>query len=131
MVREVLAGDADAGVCIHEGRFTYQDQGLVLREDLGHSWEVWTGHPVPLGGLLCRLDLPEAVRARLIAALRRSLEISRADPEASLPTMQEHAQELSDEVIWRHVELYVNDHTRDLGSVGRGCLDDDACRTRS
>jgi 1,4-dihydroxy-6-naphthoate synthase len=108
------AGDADAGVCIHEGRFTYQDRGLVLREDLGRSWEEWTGHPVPLGGLLCRRDLPDDERNRLTEALGRSLEISRAAPEASLPTMRRYAQELSDDVIWRHVELYVNDHTANL-----------------
>lgn len=121
-------GQAEAGVCIHEGRFTYQDQGLVLREDLGRSWEQWTGHPVPLGGLLCRRDLPADTRRRLTDTLRRSLEISRADPEASLPTMRRHAQELSDEVIWRHVELYVNDHTANLGTTGQGCLEELARR---
>jgi 1,4-dihydroxy-6-naphthoate synthase len=125
------AGRAEAGVCIHEGRFTYQAQGLVLREDLGRSWERWTGHPVPLGGLLCRRDLPVDTRRRLTDALRRSLEISRADPAASLPTMRRHAQELSDEVIWQHVELYVNDHTSDLGVVGQACLEELARRAGS
>jgi 1,4-dihydroxy-6-naphthoate synthase len=124
IIPALLAGEVDAGVCIHEGRFTYEERGLVLREDLGKSWEQWTGHPVPLGGLLCRRDLPVDTRTRLIAALRRSLAISRADPEASLPTMRQHAQELSDEVIWRHVELYVNDHTEDLGPTGRSCLEE-------
>lgn len=122
------AGEAEAGVCIHEGRFTYAEQGLVLREDLGRSWEEWTGHPVPLGGLLCRRDVPSDVRTQLTQVLRRSLEVSRAEPEASLPTMRRYAQELSDEVIWRHVELYVNDHTADLGAVGRGCLEELARR---
>ena len=118
----LVAGEADAGVCIHEGRFTFQDHGLALREDLGQSWESWTHQPVPLGGLICRHDVPPASRLKLQAALRESLALSRAEPERSLPTMRAHAQELSDEVIWRHVELYVNDHTMDLGQVGRDCL---------
>lgn len=122
IIPKLLAGEADAGVCIHEGRFTYQEQGLVLREDLGQSWEQQTGLPVPLGGLLCRRSLPADVVGQLISALRKSLEISRAEPDSALPTMRSYATELADDVIWRHVELYVNDHTNDLGSVGKDCL---------
>ena len=129
IIPKLLAGEADAGVCIHEGRFTYQDQGLALRDDLGQSWEQQTGHPVPLGGLLCRRSLPEEAVGQLIAILRRSLEISRAEPDLALPTMRNYATELSDDVIWRHVELYVNDHTTDLGPVGKNCLHELAKRT--
>ena len=128
----LAAGEADAGVCIHEGRFTYAESGLVLLEDLGASWEAVTGSPVPLGGLLARLDLAYEfgadVHARLTAVLSASLAIARADPAATLPTMRAHAQELSDDVIRQHVELYVNDHTVDLGEVGRTCLDELARR---
>ncbi len=124
----LAAGEADAGVCIHEGRFTYADLGLVLREDLGARWEEWTGHPVPLGGLLARRDLDADVRDRLCDALRRSLAASRADPPSALPVMRRHAQELSDPVIWQHVELYVNARTVDLGEAGRACLDELARR---
>jgi len=116
------AGGADAGVCIHEGRFTYEAEGLELLEDLGASWEAETGAPVPLGGLLARLDLGEDLHARLIAALRDSLSLARSQPDAALVTMRRHAQELDDDVIRRHVALYVNDHTTDLGELGRSCL---------
>jgi len=115
-------GEADAGVAIHEGRFTYAAHGLSLREDLGASWERLTGGPVPLGGLLARRDLAAEfgadVHARLCAVLRDSLALARARPADALATMRRHAQELDDAVLWQHVELYVNAHTADLGEVG-------------
>lgn len=116
------AGLADAGVCIHEGRFTYEAEGLQLLEDLGASWEAQTGLPVPLGGVLARLDLGSDVHARVSAALSDSLAMARHDPEAAMSTMRRHAQELDDDVIAKHVELYVNEHTTDLGELGRECL---------
>jgi len=122
-------GEAAAGVCIHEGRFTYRDRGLRLVEDLGASWERTTGLPVPLGGLLCRLDLDRSLHARVTTVLRASLDAARARPQAGLETMRRHAQEMSDDVIWRHVELYVNDHTRDLGDLGRRAIDELARRS--
>jgi 1,4-dihydroxy-6-naphthoate synthase len=125
----LAAGEADAGVCIHEGRFTYAESGLTLLEDLGARWEQETGAPVPLGGLLARLDLGEDVHRRLAAVLSDSLAAARADPEATLPTMREHAQELDDDVIWQHVTLYVNDHTADLGRVGAAALAELATRS--
>ena len=123
------AGEADAGVCIHEGRFTYADAGLVLIDDLGASWERETGSPVPLGGLLARHDLGADVHERLAAVLGDSLAAARRDPDATLPTMRAHAQELSDEVIWKHVDLYVNDLTADLGDTGRRALGELSART--
>jgi 1,4-dihydroxy-6-naphthoate synthase len=125
-------GEADAGVAIHEGRFTYRDHGLVLLEDLGASWERLTGGPVPLGGLLARRDLARThgpdVHARLCAALSDSLALARARPADALATMRRHAQELSDAVLWQHVELYVNARTEDLGDVGARALDELARR---
>ena len=119
-------GEADAGVAIHEGRFTYAAHGLSLLEDLGASWERLTGGPVPLGGLLARRDLAgdfgADVHARLCAVLRDSLALARARPAEALVTMRRHAQELDDGVLWQHVELYVNAHTADLGEVGARAL---------
>jgi 1,4-dihydroxy-6-naphthoate synthase len=115
-------GEADAGVAIHEARFTYSRHGLQLLEDLGASWERLTGGPVPLGGLLARLDLGPAVHAALAGALRASLAFARAHSDDTLPTMRRHAQELDDEVLWQHVRLYVNDSTADLGETGRRAL---------
>ncbi|MCB9897629.1 MAG: 1,4-dihydroxy-6-naphthoate synthase [Planctomycetes bacterium] len=122
-------GEADAGVCIHEGRFTYEAAGLPLLEDLGATWERVTGSPVPLGGLLARRDLPDDVLGALVDVLSRSLAAARAEPERALPVMRRHAQELDDEVLWRHVELYVNEHTTDLGTLGAHCLDELARRS--
>lgn len=127
----LLAGEADAGVCIHEARFTYADRGLTLLEDLGASWEAATGHPVPLGGLFARHDLGAPVHADLNAALADSLALARRDPAATLPTMRSWAQELDDDVLWGHVELYVNARTADLGEEGAAALDAFAAETRA
>jgi 1,4-dihydroxy-6-naphthoate synthase len=115
-------GEADAGVAIHEGRFTYQRMGLTLLEDLGATWERETHGPVPLGGLLARHDLGAPVHAALNEVLARSLAAARAEPEAALGTMRRHAQELDEDVLWKHVELYVNEETTGLGSAGRRAL---------
>ncbi len=115
-------GDADLGVCIHEGRFTYAESGLGLVEDLGARWELDTGSPLPLGGIFARRSLPEDTVEAVQDALRRSLALARATPEATLRSMRRYAQEFSDEVLWSHVDLYVNEWTRDLGEQGRGAI---------
>jgi 1,4-dihydroxy-6-naphthoate synthase len=124
----VARGEADAGVAIHEGRFTYQRLGLTLLEDLGATWETLTGAPVPLGGLLARLDLGAGLHETLARVLSDSLAYGRAHPEEALLTMRRHAQELDDRAIWQHVELYVNEHTADLGPLGAAALDELARR---
>jgi 1,4-dihydroxy-6-naphthoate synthase len=125
----LAAGRADAGVAIHEGRFTYQRHGLRLLEDLGASWERLTGAPVPLGGLLARRDLGSEVHAALARVLADSLALARRDPSATLPTMRRHAQEFEDAVLWQHVELYVTGNTAELGETGRVALDELARRS--
>lgn len=122
IVPALLAGEADAGVCIHEARFTYRASGVRLLEDLGSTWERATGLPVPLGGLLARLDLGPDVHRRLTAVLGDALAWSRAHRALTLPTMRRHARELDDAVIGQHVDLYVNAHTTDLGAMGVRCL---------
>jgi len=116
-------GEADLGVCIHEGRFTYAESGLGFVEDLGATWESATGAPLPLGGIFARRSLPEDTLEAVQGALRRSLELARAAPEATLPSMRRHAQELSDEVLWSHVDLYVNRWTESLGGEGRAAIE--------
>ncbi len=118
------AGTADFGVCIHEGRFTWEDRGLALVEDLGSRWEAATSSPLPLGGIVASRRLPADVIATVQGVIRDSLELARGNPEAPLPTMRAHAQEFDDSVLQQHVELYVNDWTLDLGSVGRKALDE-------
>ncbi len=131
---EIMAGlvrqEADFGVCIHEGRFTWQDQGLHLVEDLGTRWENATGHPLPLGGLIARRHLPAEVMERAQRVIRESLEHALAHPAGALPTMRHHAQEFDDDVLMKHVELYVNDWTVDLGPVGAGALQELSGRAR-
>jgi len=118
----LAAGTADFGVCIHEGRFTWQAHGLHLVEDLGSRWEAETGGPLPLGGIVAGRRLPAAVTAAVQRVIHDSLALALADPAAPLPTMRRHAQEFDDHVLRQHVELYVNEWTLDLGATGRRAL---------
>jgi 1,4-dihydroxy-6-naphthoate synthase len=124
----LAAGRADFGVCIHEGRFTWQQHGLSLVEDLGARWEMETGCPLPLGGILASRRLDDRTIAAVQEVIRDSLLFALADPAAALPTMRAHAREQEDDVIMRHVDLYVNDWTVDLGAVGRRALDELSAR---
>ncbi|TWU59863.1 1,4-dihydroxy-6-naphtoate synthase [Rubripirellula tenax] len=116
------AHQADFGVCIHEGRFTWQAEGLHLVEDLGTRWERETDSPLPLGGIVADRKLGDDVIAKVQAVIRDSLELAMADPSSAMPTMRQHAQEFDDDVLMKHVQLYVNEWTVDLGSVGRSAL---------
>lgn len=117
------AGAADFGVCIHEGRFTWRAHGLALVEDLGAVWEAATSAPLPLGGILARHALgPETIGA-VTAVVRDSLDHARRHRPETVPTMRRYAQELTDEVMFQHVDLYVNDWTTDLGDSGRTALE--------
>ncbi|MEX2503178.1 MAG: 1,4-dihydroxy-6-naphthoate synthase [Trueperaceae bacterium] len=119
IVPAVVAGEVDAGLIIHESRFTYGDHGLHAVQDLGAWWEARTGRPIPLGAVAIRRDLPAERIARVAAAVRASVEAAWADPEASEAYQARHAQEMDPAVRRRHVETYVNDFTRDVGCEGR------------
>ncbi|MAE27599.1 MAG: 1,4-dihydroxy-6-naphthoate synthase [Planctomycetota bacterium] len=116
------AGDTDLGVCIHEGRFTYADWGLVLVEDLGASWETRTNMPLPLGGILARRSLSDDVLRRVQSCVRASIDYGLEHRDETVKTMRRHAQEMDEDVLWSHVDLYVNDWTQDLGPDGRRAL---------
>ena len=116
-------GKADFGVCIHEGRFTWQNEGLSLVEDLGTRWEAVSGCPLPLGGILASRRLPADVIDRVQSVIRASLDYGLAHPDEALVSMRQYAQEFDDQVLMQHVELYVNRWTRDLGETGRTALD--------
>jgi len=116
--------DADFGVCIHEGRFTWEQAGLSLVEDLGTRWETATGCPLPLGGIVARRSLSSRVIADVQAVIHNSLSLALADPDVALPSMRRYAQEFDDSVLRKHVELYVNEWTIDLGETGRNALDE-------
>lgn len=114
----VAGGEADAGVIIHESRFTYRSHGLAQVLDLGAWWEEETGLPIPLGGILARRSLGAETIRRIDAALRQSVDYAFAHPQESRRYIKEHAQELEDAVIESHIGLYVNDFSRDLGDEG-------------
>jgi 1,4-dihydroxy-6-naphthoate synthase len=115
----VLNGEFDAGLIIHENRFTYAAKGLKKIVDLGEFWERETGAPIPLGGIVARRGLPHEVQQAVNRLLRRSVEYAFAHREASLPFVRAHAQEMSEEVMYKHIDLYVNDYSIDLGIEGR------------
>ena len=114
-----VASDAvDAGLIIHESRFTYADHGLVAVADLGEWWEGETGLPVPLAGIFARADLDDQTVAAADAAIRASVEYAFAHPEASRDYVRSLAQEMSDEVCAAHIALYVNENSIDIGDEG-------------
>lgn len=123
----VRDGKVDAGLVIHEARFTYQEYGLRSLADMGEHWERTTGLPIPLGAIIARRALGAERLRSLAEAARASLRMAREDPEASRPYVREHAQEMAPGVAERHIALYVNEFTADLGEDGyaavRGLLD--------
>lgn len=119
----LLEGRVDAGVIIHENRFTYEAKGLRKIVDLGTLWEVETGAPIPLGGIVVRRSLPLDVQQRVERVVRRSVEYAFAHRDASLPYVRAHAQEMRDEVVYRHIDLYVNEYSVDLGPEGRRAVE--------
>jgi 1,4-dihydroxy-6-naphthoate synthase len=120
---------ADFGVCIHEGRFTWEPRGLGLVEDLGTRWESETSCPLPLGGIIANSSLNSETLTKVQQVVRDSLEFAMSDPDVALPTMRQYAQEFDDEVLAKHVELYVNEWTLDLGAVGAQALAELSRRT--
>jgi 1,4-dihydroxy-6-naphthoate synthase len=119
----VLAGRFDAGVIIHENRFTYEAKGLKKIIDLGEFWEDETGAPIPLGGIVVRRGLGDDVKQVLNRVMRRSVEYAFAHRAASLPYVRAHAQEMSEEVMYKHIDLYVNEYSVELGSEGRRAIE--------
>jgi len=119
----VLDGRFDAGLIIHENRFTYAAKGLKKIIDLGEFWEGETGAPIPLGGIVVNRSLPGEVQRAVNRVLRRSVEYAFAHRAASLPFVREHAQEMSEEVMYRHIDLYVNAYSVDLGVEGKRAVE--------
>lgn len=119
----LLSGEFDAGVIIHENRFTYEAKGLRKIVDLGEFWERETGAPIPLGGIVIKRSLPDDVKRRVNRLLRRSVEYAFAHREASLPFVRQHAQEMSETVMYQHIDLYVNHYSVDLGADGRRAVE--------
>ena len=115
----VERGEFDGGVLIHEGRFVYHRRNLELVADLGLEWEARMGLPLPLGSIIASRRLDEETRMRFERLLRRSIEYAFANPKMSREFIKEHAQELEDEVIDKHIALFVNDYSLTVGDEGR------------
>lgn len=114
----VAAGEVDAGVVIHEGRFTFQDHGMVRLLDLGAWWEEHSGLPIPLGAIAIRRSLGEDVARRMNEAIRQSLLGARSNPAGAEGYIKSHAQEMDDAVISEHIETFVTDYSLDVGAAG-------------
>ncbi|MBZ0154728.1 MAG: 1,4-dihydroxy-6-naphthoate synthase [Alphaproteobacteria bacterium] len=120
----VREGKLDAGLIIHESRFTYPAYGLVEIADLGVWWEQETGLPLPLGGIIAKKSLGPSVLQTLEELIRDSIAYSRAHEDEAMHYIKHHAQELSEEVIRNHIALYVNEYTLDSGDEGRAALEE-------
>ncbi len=122
IVGAVAGGEVDAGLIIHESRFTYQAHGLRPIADLGEWWEGESGVPIPLGAVLVRRDLDDATARGIDDAIRRSLAFARKREDAVMPYVRAHAAEMSDDVMRKHIALYVNEYSEDVGEKGLGAV---------
>jgi len=119
----VVNGDVDAGVIIHESRFTYADKGLVCVRDLGQWWEETSGHPIPLGCIAARRSLGEERIQRIDQAIHDSIVWADEHAGECFPYIQQYAQEMDKEVMQNHIGLYVNDYSKDLGKEGLAAIE--------
>ena len=115
---DILSGKAEAGLIIHENRFTYKDKGLEKIADLGEFWETETGLPIPLGGIVVKRELPLVTQQKVERVLRKSVEYALANPNSSIDYVNHHAQEIEKKVVDAHIALYVNEHSVSLGEKG-------------
>jgi 1,4-dihydroxy-6-naphthoate synthase len=120
----VLQNEADVGVLIHEGRFTFEQKGLKKIIDLGDFWERTSSHPIPLGGIAVRRSLPEKVKQELNSLTRQSVEFAFANTQVVMPFIKKYAQEMDEQVMQKHISLYVNSFTIDLGEKGKQAVAD-------
>lgn len=119
----VAAGEVDAGLIIHESRFTYPAHGLVRLADLGALWEVETGLPLPLGVIAVQRALGDSLAGALERGIARSIRAAQARPAAAWPYIRAHAQEMDEAVCRQHIALYVNEFSLALGDEGRAAID--------
>ena len=118
----LLNNEIDLGLIIHENRFTYQDKGLVKILDLGEFWEEKYNSAIPLGGIVVNRKFDIETQLKIDRVLRRSVEFAFANPKSSFSFVREHSQEMSEEVMYKHIDLYVNKYSVNLGSEGRKAI---------
>jgi len=114
----VISGEADCGLIIHENRFTYQTKKLIKLADLGEIWEKKTALPIPLGGIVIKRSFDNKIKTAINRIIRRSMRFAYENPDSAAEYIKENAQEMDPEVMRKHIELYVNDYSFDVGSKG-------------
>lgn len=119
----VLNQKVEAGLIIHENRFTYQDKGLVKLIDLGEFWETKTQMPIPLGGIVIRRNLPKELQLKVNRIMQRSVTYALENPDQTRDYVRQYAQEMDEKVMFQHIGLYVNEYTRNLGEKGRAAVE--------
>lgn len=118
----LLEDKIDVGLIIHENRFTYQDKGLHKVVDLGDYWEKTTDYPIPLGGIVIKRSLPEEVQLQVNQLIQESVQYAFANPKSGLEYIRSHAQEMDESVMYKHIELYVNQYSENLGPIGKNAV---------
>jgi len=118
----VLTEKVDAGLLIHENRFTYEQKGLEKIMDLGEYWESLIHAPIPLGGIVVKKSLDVKLQQTVDSLIKQSVQYAFANLESSMPYVREHAQEMDEEVMKKHIALYVNEFSVDLGVIGKNAI---------
>ena len=118
----VLNGHCEAGVIIHENRFTYHLKGLNKITDLGEFWENKTGSPIPLGGIVIKKNIDKSIKEKVDRIITRSVNYAMSHPSSGMEFVRSHAQEMDEKIIMSHIELYVNNFSKDLGSEGKNAV---------
>ncbi|RRN77816.1 1,4-dihydroxy-6-naphthoate synthase [Pseudoxanthomonas sp. SGD-10] len=117
--QSLLEGNIDLGLIIHENRFTYQAKGLIKITDLGDYWEKETGCAIPLGGIVIKRTLPKDIKQQVNRLIAESVAYAFENPQSGVEFIKQYAQEMSEEVMFKHIKLYVNDYSKDLGIEGK------------
>jgi 1,4-dihydroxy-6-naphthoate synthase len=120
--RALLENEVDAGLIIHETRFTYHKRGLHKIADMGEYWEGLTGHPIPLGTIVIKRTLPEDIQMKINRIVRRSIEYAYKDSFASYDFVSSNAREMDSSVMNKHIKLYVNEFSLALGAKGKSAI---------
>lgn len=118
----VLSHQVDAGLLIHENRFTYEEKGLEKIIDLGEFWDSLIHAPIPLGGIVVKRSIESKLQKTIDSLIKQSVEFAFANPESCMDFVKQHAQEMSEDVMKKHIALYVNDFSVDLGNVGKNAI---------
>jgi 1,4-dihydroxy-6-naphthoate synthase len=118
----VVLNKVDAGLLIHENRFTYQEKGLEKIIDLGEFWDSLIHAPIPLGGIVVNKTIDLKLQKTIDSLIKQSVEYAFENPESCMPFVKQNAQEMSEEVMKKHIALYVNDFSIDLGSIGKNAI---------